>query len=178
VAFVVLGDDPFSNAAVTSALHRARRHLPSLGDSGYDVLVVTILGQTVPFGPDVRLVVMTHRPSVNQAACALLLNAHAYLPFDLDPALTAQALHRVAAGRLHIEPETAAALRALVNLVPRLVAHPHVDDIALILALRARGWNWVDAADAVGIDATATARWLQVLLGQVRQLTPPYARTS
>jgi DNA-binding NarL/FixJ family response regulator len=182
VAIILLGDDPVTYAAARHALERARQCLPALGDAGGDVFVLTVLHadprpiaiQQVKIEDNAKLVVMTQRPSVTQAACALLLGADAYLPMDLDPGQTAKALQRVIKGRLHIEPETAAVLRTLAELAPGLLGRG-VGPAATMLALRlrSRGWEWADATDAAGLDVLNTGRALQRLLDNLNPLSRP-----
>ncbi len=111
---------------------------------------------------------MTDRPSVVQAAAALLMGAAAYLPVDLDPPRAAQALDRVMRGQTHVEPETAEALRALVMLAGGLQPDFRAQEIRLLLDLRSRGWGWGEAADCVGVDARAARAWLEDLLSRIR----------
>src|SRR5207302_1019061 len=89
--------------------------------------------------PGSGLIVMTDRPSVVQAAAALLMGADAYLPVDLDPSRAAVALNRVTQGQTHIEPETAEALRTLVMLAGGLQPNVRAQEIRLLLDLRSRG---------------------------------------
>jgi hypothetical protein len=155
------------------AVSRAVRKMPTLGRTGRDVMILTadsrgfaIVEETGP-----GIVVMTDGPSVPQASAALLLGASAYLPFDLNPAWLAQALDRVARGEFHIEPETAAALRALVVLASGMVDQPPTD-LKLALCLRSRGWRWIDSCQSVGIDNHRAAAWLQDFVRRLRALDP------
>jgi hypothetical protein len=109
-------------------------------------------------------VVLTARPTVAEACWAVVLGALAYVPLDLPERPMTDALVRAATGRLHIEPETAAALAALLALAPP-------DDPALGLALDAarRGWPWPTATRDVGLDPTAAA---SALLGNMRLARP------
>src|SRR5262249_38283493 len=119
VAITVLGGEPASRALAAAAVARAGRAMPKLGRGGRDVIVVTAdsRGYDPPSSlPGSGLIVMTGRPSVVQAAAALLMGADAYLPVDLQPSRAADALDRVMRGQTHIEPETAEALRTLVIL--------------------------------------------------------------
>lgn len=131
--------------------------------------------------PGAGLIVMTDRPSVVQAAVALLMGADAYLPVDLDPSRAAEALDRVSRGRTHIEPETAEALHTLVVLAGGLQPDFRAQEIRLLLDLRSRGWGWGEAADSANLDPRAARAWLEHLLLRIRvgrdpsftQLRPP-----
>jgi DNA-binding NarL/FixJ family response regulator len=114
------------------------------------------------------LVVMTDRPSVVQAAAALLMGADAYLPVDLSPSRAAEALDRVVRGQTHVEPETAEALRTLMMLAGGLLPEVDAQEIRLLLDLRSRGWGWGEAADSVGVDPRAARAWLEELLRRIR----------
>ena len=118
--------------------------------------------------PGSGLIVMTDRPSVVQAAAALLMGADAYLPVDLNPSRAAEALVRVMRGQTHIEPETAEALRTLVRLAGGLQQDVRAQEIRLLLDLRSRGWGWGEAADSVGVDPRAACVWLNDLLLRIR----------
>jgi len=111
---------------------------------------------------------MTDRPSVVEAAAALLMGADAYLPVDLKPSRAAEALDRVMRGQTHIEPETAEALHTMVMLAGGLQPNSRALQIRLLLDLRSRGWGWGEAADSVGVDARAARAWLERLLQRIR----------
>jgi DNA-binding NarL/FixJ family response regulator len=152
--------------------------MPKLGRAGRDIIVVTADSRGYDPAsclPGSGLVVMTDRPSVVQAAAALLMGADAYLPVDLHPSRAAQALDRVMRGQTHIEPETAEALRTLVMLAGGLQPEFRAQEVRLLLDLRSRGWGWGEAADAVGIDARAARSGLEDLLLRIR---PADSRTS
>jgi DNA-binding NarL/FixJ family response regulator len=178
VAITVLGGEPATRAMAAAAIARARRTMPKLKREGRDVIVVTADSRgydPASCPPGSGLIVMTDRPSVVQAAAALLMGADAYLPVDLDPSRAAEALDRVVRGQTHIEPETAEALRTLVVLAGGLQPDVRTQDIRLLLDLRSRGWGWGEAADSVGIDARAARVWLRDLLLRIR---PVDSRTS
>jgi hypothetical protein len=178
VAITVLGGEPATRAMAVAAIARARRTMPKLGRTGRDIIVVT--ADSRGYDPAPRrlgsgLIVMTDRPSVVQAAAALLMGADAYLPVDLHPSRAAQALDRVMRGRTHIEPETAEALRTLVMLAGGLQPDVRAQEVRLLLDLRSRGWGWGEAADSVGVDPRAARAWLEDLLLRIR---PADSRTS
>jgi DNA-binding NarL/FixJ family response regulator len=171
VAITVLGGEPVARAMAAAAIARARRTMPKLGRAGRDIIVVTADSRgydPASCRPGSGLIVMTDRPSVVQAAAALLMGADAYLPVDLHPSRAAEAIDRVMRGRTHIEPETAEALRTLAILTGGLQPDFRVQEIRLLLDLRARGWGWGEAADSVGIDARAARAWLEDLLLRIR----------
>jgi len=152
--------------------------MPKLGRAGRDIIVVTADSRGYDPAsclPGSGFIVMTDRPSVVQAAAALLMGADAYLPVDLHPSRAAQALDRVMRGQTHIEPETAEALRTLVILAGGLQPDFRAQQIRLLLDLRSRGWGWGEAADSVGVDARAARAWLEDLLLRIR---PAESRTS
>lgn len=170
MAITVLGGDPAMHTQAELAVLRARRAMPRLGRTGMDLAIVTADAAGYDPGalpPTTGLVVMTARPSVVQAAAALILGARAYLPYDLDPGRSATALARVTRGRPHIEPETAAALQELVHLAGGVVPPGRAADVKLLLGLRARGWRWGDAAIAVGLEPLEAVRWLEGLLDRI-----------
>jgi DNA-binding NarL/FixJ family response regulator len=178
VAITVLGGEPATRVMAAAAIARARQTMPKLGREGRDIIVVTADSQgydPASCRPGSGLVVMTDRPSVVQAAAALLMGADAYLPVDLHPSRAAAALDRVTRGRTHIEPETAEALRTLVMLAGGLQPDFRAQEVRLLLDLRSRGWGWGEAADAVGIDARAARVGLEDLLLRIR---PADSRTS
>jgi len=145
--------------------------MPKLAGGGRDIVVVTADSRDydpVSDLPGSGLVVMTDRPSVVQAAAALLMGADAYLPVDLSPSRAAKALDRVVRGQTHIEPETAGALRTLVMLAGGLLPEVDAQEIRLLLDLRSRGWGWGEAADSVGVDPRAARAWLEELLRRIR----------
>lgn len=171
MAITVLGGEPATRAMAAAAIARARRTMPKLGRAGRDIIVVT--ADSRGYDPASRhpgsgLVVMTDRPSVVQAAAALLMGADAYLPVDLNPSRAAAALDRVMRGQAHIEPETAEALRTLVMLAGGLLPDFRGQEVRLLLDLRARGWGWGEAADSVGIDARTARAGLKDLLFRIR----------
>lgn len=171
MAITVLGGEPATRAMAVVAIARAKRMMPKLGRGGRDIIVVTADSQGYDPAsclPGSGLIVMTDRPSVVQAAAALLMGADAYLPVDLNPARAAEALDRVMRGQAHIEPETAEALRTLVMLAGGLQPDFRAQDIRLLLDLRSRGWGWREAADSVGIDARDACTSLEDLLLRVR----------
>jgi DNA-binding NarL/FixJ family response regulator len=171
VAITVLGGEPAARAMAAVALARARRTMPRLGREGRDIVVVTADSRGYDPAsclPGSGLIVMTDRPSVVQAAAALLMGADAYLPVDLDPSRAAEALDRVVRGQTHIEPETAEALRTLVMLAGGLQPDVRAQQVRLLLDLRSRGWGWGEAADSVGVDARAARAWLNDLLRRIR----------
>jgi DNA-binding NarL/FixJ family response regulator len=145
--------------------------MPELGREGRDIIVVTADSRgydpTSSF-PGSGLIVMTDRPSVVEAAAALLMGADAYLPVDLKPSRAAEALDRVMRGQTHIEPETAEALHTMVMLAGGLQPNSRALQIRLLLDLRSRGWGWGEAADSVGVDARAARAWLERLLQRIR----------
>ena len=171
MAITVLGGEPATQAMAAAAIARARRTMPKLGRAGRDIIVVT--ADSRGYDPASRrpgsgLVVMTDRPSVVQAAAALLMGADAYLPVDLKPSRAAEALDRVMRGQTHIEPETAEALHTMVMLAGGLQPNSRALQIRLLLDLRSRGWGWGEAADSVGVDARAARAWLERLLQRIR----------
>jgi DNA-binding NarL/FixJ family response regulator len=171
VAITVLGGEPAARVMAAAVIARARRTMPKLGRAGRDLIVVTADSRgydPASCRPGSGLIVMTDRPSVVQAAAALLMGADAYLPVDLHPSRAAQALDRVMRGQTHIEPETAEALRTLVMLAGGLQPDVRAQEIRLLLDLRARGWGWGEAADSVGVDARAARAWLEDLLLRIR----------
>lgn len=171
MAITVLGGEPATRMMAAAAIARARRTMPTLGRAGRDIIVVTAdsLGyDPASCRPGSGLIVMTDRPSVVQAAAALLMGADAYLPVDLSPSRAAAALDRVMRGRTHIEPETAAALRTLVMLAGGLQPGSRAQEVRLLLDLRSRGWGWGEAADSVGADPRAAHAWLEDLLLRIR----------
>ena len=171
MAITVLGGEPATRAMAAVALARARRTMPRLGREGRNIVVVTADSRGYDPAsclPGSGLIVMTDRPSVVQAAAALLMGADAYLPVDLDPSRAAEALDRVVRGQTHIEPETAEALRTLVMLVGGLQPDVRAQQVRLLLDLRSRGWGWGEAADSVGVDARAARAWLNDLLRRIR----------
>jgi hypothetical protein len=154
-----------------TAIARARRRRPQLGTAGRDVVVLAAdgggyAGRDRP--ADTGLVVMSGRPSTVQAAIALMLGADAYLPFDHDAAETAAAIDRVTRSRLHIEPETAAALHVLASFAAWAPAASTATGLNLALRLRSRGWQWRDALASAGVDAGTADRSLQRLLHRMR----------
>jgi len=81
VAITVLGGEPATRAMAVAAIARARRTMPKLRRAGRDIIVVT--ADSRGYDPAPRrlrsgLIVMTDRPSVVQAAAALLMGADAY----------------------------------------------------------------------------------------------------
>jgi DNA-binding NarL/FixJ family response regulator len=179
VAITVLGGEPAARAMAAAVIARARRTMPKLGRAGRDIIVVTADSRGYDPAsclPGSGLIVMTDRPSVVQAAAALLMGADAYLPVDLHPSRAAQALDRVMRGQTHIEPETAEALHTLVILTGGLQPDFRAQEIRLLLDLRSRGWGWGEAADSVGIDARAARAWLEDLLLRIRPADPPTSR--
>jgi len=178
VAITVVGGEPAARAMATVAIARARRTMPKLGREGRDIIVVTADSQGYDPAsslPGPGLIVMTDRPSVVQAAAALLMGADAYLPVDLNPSQAAEALDRVMREQTHIEPETAEALRTLVMLAGGLRPDSNAQEIRLLLDLRSRGWGWGEAAASVGVDPRAACTWLEDLLQRIRAPDP---RTS
>lgn len=178
MAITVLGGEPAARVMAAAAIARARRTMPKLERAGRDINVVTADSRGYDPAsclPGSGLIVMTDRPSVVQAAAALLMGADAYLPVDLHPSRAAAALDRVMRGRTHIEPETAEALRTLVMLVGGLQPDVRAQEVRLLLDLRSRGWGWGEAADSVGIDARAARAGLDDLLRRIR---PAESRTS
>jgi len=176
VAITVAGGEPATRAMAVAAIARARRTVPKLGREGRDLIVVTADSRGYDPAsnlPGSGLVVMTDRPSVVQAAAALLMGADACLPVDLNPSRAAEALNRVMRGQTHIEPETAEALRTLMMLAGGLRPNVRAQEIRLLLALRSRGWGWGEAADSVGVDPRAARAWLDDLLLRVRPTAPP-----
>jgi DNA-binding NarL/FixJ family response regulator len=172
VAITVVGGEPATRAMAAAAIERARRTMPKLGRAGRDIIVVTadLRGCDLASSlPGMGLIVMTDRPSVVQAAAALLMGADAYLPVDLSASRAAQALDRVIRGRTHIEPETAEALRTLVMLAGGLQPDFRAQEIRLLLDLRSRGWGWGEAADSVGIDPRTARTGLEDLLSRIRR---------
>jgi len=145
--------------------------MPELGREGRDIIVVTADSRGYDPAsslPGSGLIVMTDRPSVVEAAAALLMGADAYLPVDLKPSRAAEALDRVMRGQTHIEPETAEALHTMVMLAGGLQPNSRALQIRLLLDLRSRGWGWGEAADSVGVDARAARAWLERLLQRIR----------
>jgi DNA-binding NarL/FixJ family response regulator len=170
MAITVLGGDPALHTQAELALIRARRAMPRLGHTGMDLVIVTADATGYDPGalpPTAGLVVMTARPSVVQAAAAVILGARAYLPYDLDPDQSAAALARVTRGRPHIEPETAAALQELVYLAGGIVPSGQAAEVRLLLGLRARGWRWGEAATSAGLEPLEAVWWLERLLGRI-----------
>jgi DNA-binding NarL/FixJ family response regulator len=178
VAITLVGGEPATQAMAAVALARARRTMPKLGREGRDILVVTADAQGYDPAsclPGSGLIVMTDRPSVVQAAAALLMGADAYLPVDLNSSRAAEALDRVMRGQTHIEPETAEALRTLVMLAGGIQPDVRAREIRVLLDLRSRGWRWGEAAGSVGVDPRAARTWLEDLLLRIRpsaQLRP------
>lgn len=171
MAITVLGGEPATRAMAAAAIARSRPMMPKLAGGGRDIVVVTADSRgydPVSDLPGSGLVVMTDRPSVVQAAAALLMGADAYLPVDLSPSRAAKALDRVVRGQIHIEPETAEALRTLVMLAGGLLPEVDAQEIRLLLDLRSRGWRWGEAADSVGVDPRAARAWLEELLRRIR----------
>ena len=171
MAITVLGGEPATRAMAAVALERARRAMPKLGREGRDIVVVTADSRGYDPAsclPGSGLIVMTDRPSVVQAAAALLMGADAYFPVGLNPSRAADALDRVMRGQTHIEPETAEALRTLVILAGGLQPGFRTQEIRLLLNLRSRGWGWGEAADSVGVDPRAARAWLEELLRRIR----------
>ena len=171
MAITVLGGEPATRAMAAAAIARSRPMMPKLAGGGRDIVVVTADSRGYDPAsclPGSGLIVMTDRPSVVQAAAALLMGADAYLPVDLDPSRAAEALDRVVRGQTHIEPETAEALRTLVMLVGGLQPDVRAQQVRLLLDLRSRGWGWGEAADSVGVDARAARAWLNDLLRRIR----------
>ncbi len=171
MAITVLGGEPATRAMAVVAIARARRTMPKLGRGDRDIIVVTADSRGYDPAsslPGTGLIVMTDRPSVVQAAAALLMGADAYLPIDLNPSRAASALDRVMRGQTHIEPETAEALRTLMMLAGGLQSDFRAQEIRLLLDLRSRGWGWGEAADSVGIDASDARASLEDLLLRVR----------
>jgi DNA-binding NarL/FixJ family response regulator len=178
VAITVLGGEPVTRAMAAVAIARAQRTMPKLARKGRDIIVVTADSRGYDPAsclPGPGLIVMTDRPSVVEAAAALLMGADAYLPVGLKPSRAAEAFHRVMQGQTHIEPETAEALRMLVMLAGGLQRDVHAQQIRLLLDLRSRGWGWGEAADSVGVDPGAARAWLENLLLRIR---PVDSRTS
>lgn len=104
MAITVLGGEPAARAMAAAVIARARRTMPKLGRAGRDIIVVTADSRGYDPAsclPGSGLIVMTDRPSVVQAAAALLMGADAYLPVDLHPSRAAQALDRVMRGQKH-----------------------------------------------------------------------------
>ena len=88
MAITVAGGEPATRATAAAAVARARREMPKLGREGRDLVVVTADARGYDPAstlPGSGLVVMTDRPSVVQAAAALLMGADAYLPVGLSP---------------------------------------------------------------------------------------------
>ncbi|MDQ1247560.1 MAG: hypothetical protein QG597_1930 [Actinomycetota bacterium] len=161
-------------------LGRAHRHDPGLARTNTDLAILASIGPTGPLAPapeDAVLVIVTDRPSPVQAAAALLLGARAYLPLDLPPDRTAVALRHAAQGRLHLEPETAAVLRAVAVLGAGLSPHPDMPWIVTALGLRVRGWDWTYATQAGDIDPASVQRWFADLLPRP-QLLPDGERSA
>lgn len=178
MAITVLGGYPVTRAMAAVAVASAQRTMPELTRKGRDIIVVTAdsRGYDPPsLLPSQGLIVMTDRPSVVQAAAALLMGADAYLPVGLKPSRAAEALDRVMRGQIHIEPETAEALRTLVMLAGGLQSDGRAHHIRLLLDLRSRGWGWGEAADSVGVDPRAARAWLDDLLVRIR---PVDSRTA
>jgi DNA-binding NarL/FixJ family response regulator len=176
MAIVVLNTDPAIRAAANRMLDQARRHTPHLGQTGTNIAVLAAVGPTGPLSPlpvGSVLVVVTDHPSLAQAAAALLLSARAYLPLDLPPARTAHALRQVTQEHLHLEPETAAVLRALTSLGVGFQPHPHASNITTALSLHTRGWTWDDATQATDLDPADAEDWLTRLLAGLPR--PPAA---
>ncbi len=171
MAITVLGGEPATRAMAAVAVARARQTMPELGREGRDIIVVTADSRGYDPAsslPGSGLIVMTDRPSVVEAAAALLMGADAYLPVDLKPSRAAEALDRVMRGQTHIEPETAEALHTMVMLAGGLQPNSRALQIRLLLDLRSRGWGWGEAADSVGVDARAARAWLERLLQRIR----------
>lgn len=171
MAITVLGGEPATRAMAAAAIARSRRMMPKLAGGGRDIVVVTADSRgydPVSDLPGSGLVVMTDRPSVVQAAVALLMGADAYLPVDLNPSRAAEALDRVVRRQTHIEPETAEALRTLVMLAGGLLPEVDAQEIRVLLDLRSRGWGWGEAADSVGVDPRVARAWLEELLRRIR----------
>ena len=83
MAITVLGGEPATRAMAAAAIARSRPMMPKLAGGGRDIVVVTADSRgydPVSDLPGSGLVVMTDRPSVVQAAAALLMGADAYLP--------------------------------------------------------------------------------------------------
>ena len=171
MAISVVGGEAATRAMAAAAIARARPMMPKPGREARDIMVVTADSrgyEPASCLPGPGLVVMTDRPSVVQAAGALLMGADAYLPVDLNPSRTADAFGRVVRGQTHIEPETAAALRTLVMLAGGLQPDVNAQEIRLLLDLRSRGWGWGEAADSVGVDPRAARTWLGDLVLRTR----------
>lgn len=167
MTIVVLNANPVIRAVADQMLERARRHNSQLGRNGVDIAIMAAIGPAGPLLPQpvgAALVVVTDRPALPQAGAALLLGARAYLPIDQPSARTARALQRVSQGHLHLEPETAAILRALADLGAGIRPHPRAGDVVTALTLHARGWAWSDAGQATGIDPAGARQWLLELL--------------
>lgn len=176
MAITVVGGEPGTRAVAAVTITRARQTMPRLGREGRDIIVVTADSRGYDPAsclPGSGLIVMTDRPSVVQAAAALLMGADAYLPVDLKPSRAAEALYRVARGRIHIEPETAEALRTLVMLAGGLQPDVRAQEIRLLLDLRSRGWGWGEAADSLGVNARAMRAWVEDLLLRIRLADSP-----
>lgn len=94
-----------------------------------------------------------------------MIGARAYLTLDAQPRYLAAAIARVTAGRLHIEPGTASALRYLVDLTGHSQAQP---EIALALRLASRGWAWPEVLMQLDLRPAAVSELLlRVLEGKV-----------
>lgn len=178
MAIQVLDGDPVAVAAARAALERACQVRPDLGTAGRDLAILPTHGRrhpTLPRPTAAVLVVMTGRPSVTQASASLLLGAEAYLPFDLAPEAMAEALDVVAGGHLHVEPEGAAALDALLDLtsgdqvwVVEGCPPVSVEALGVVLALRARGRSWEDSLASGGLERECAERWLRHFLAWAR----------
>ena len=105
MAITVLGGEPATRAMAAVALARARRTMPKLGREGRDIVVVTADSRGYDPAsclPGSGLIVMTDRPSVVQAAAALLMGADAYLPVDSQPITSRRKPLIVSCGDKHI----------------------------------------------------------------------------
>lgn len=170
MTITVVGGDPAMHTQAELAVLRARRAMPQLGLTGQNLVIVT--ADATGYDPaalsaDTGLVVLASRPSVVQAAAAVIIGAKAYLPVNLDPRRSAAALARVTRGRPHIEPETAAALQELVRLAGGVLPSGHATEVQLLLGLRARGWRWGQAAAEVGIEPLEAVWWIERLLSRL-----------
>ena len=171
MAITVLGGEPATRAMAAAAIARSRPMMPKLAGGGRDIVVVTADSRgydPVSDLPGSGLVVMTDRPSVVQAAAALVMGATPICLSISARSRRPKALNRVVRGQIHIEPETAEALRTLVMLAGGLLPEVDAHENRLLLDLRSRGWGWGEAADSVGVDPRAARAWLEELLRRIR----------
>ncbi len=146
--------------AVTAALPHLQRALPVTRAVGVTARGISEWRRRLPVGA--VLVVLSPRPTSLEAAWAVMAGATAYLSLDATPDRVAEALDRAARQRLHIEPETAAALLSLLDVVSH---DDSTQRLALALRLARQGWPWPVSARDAGLEPGAAADALLQLVG-------------